>query len=366
MESNFNIKESKIVGILDRGENNPRNSEGCFLQLDDGRIAFAYSRFTGNTFDDDAPCSICVVYSHDRGESFKTEAYETLVTATDFGFKNVMSVTLRYMDNGDIGLFYILKHAGFSDEYRLRRFSRDFKTVLSDIKCFPNGYDAYFVINNDRVIKTKNGKWIIPAALHHSGLTPDKPYLERAGIVYFFTSSDDGATWQQCKGVLHNADTYSTSGFHEPGVIELDNGVLYAYLRTDRMAQYEAVSIDGGENWFGPKPSRFTSPESPMLIKKNPHSGLYYAIWNPTPQSITNPKDKELPFWGRTPYVMAQSADGINFSNPLFIETDLTKGYCYPAIEFLDDKTFLLSYCSGGEQERCCLNRTVIRKITLE
>ncbi len=364
MDNNFAIKESKIISILGRRENNPRNSEGSFLQLADGRIAFAYSRFTGNNWDDHCPSDICVIYSDDNGDSFNTDSPEILVSASEFGQENVMSVTLRFMNNGDIALFYILKHEGISAEYRLRRYKKDFSEVLSDIKCFPHGYDAYFVINNDRVIKTKNGRWIVPAALHPSGLTPDKPYFDIRSTVYFFSSDDDGATWHQHRGILHLDDTYSGSGLQEPGIIELDNGVLYSYLRTDRMAQYEAVSIDGGENWFGPKPSRFTSPESPMLIKKNPYSNMYYAVWNPTPISPTNPTDS--PSWARTPYVIAQSADGINFSKPIFLETDLSKGYCYPAIEFLDDKTFLLSYCSGGAKEVVCLTTTVIRKITLE
>ena len=103
------ITESKIVATIPPREGNPRNSEGSFLRLDDGRIAFAYSQYIGDSAHDHAACRIACIYSHDNGESFDTEHIETLVCAEEYGEKNVMSVTLRRMENGDIGLFYLLK-----------------------------------------------------------------------------------------------------------------------------------------------------------------------------------------------------------------------------------------------------------------
>ena len=102
----------KIINLgtpteLAPGANNPRNSEGSFLTLPDGRIAIAYSRYTGDSSEDDAECEVVCIYSNDGGESFDTENIQTLVSGAEYGVKNVMSVTLRYMDNGDIGLFYV-------------------------------------------------------------------------------------------------------------------------------------------------------------------------------------------------------------------------------------------------------------------
>ena len=110
-----------------------------------------------------------------------------------------------------------------------------------------------------------------------------------------------------------------------------------------------------------PQPSRFASPASPMLIKKNPYSNMYYAVWNPSPPTFSCPATGD--HRGRTPFVMAQSGDGINFSEPVIIEDDETRGFCYPALEFLDEKTVLLAYCGGGAEDGCCLNKTVIRKL---
>ncbi len=361
----FKFKESSISGILSTQPDNPRNSEGSFLILKDGRIAFAYSRYTGESDNDHADCNICVVYSYDGGKTFDTEHYETLVYASDYNEKNVMSVTLRYMNNGDIGLFYLLKHPGVTSEYRLRRYKDDFSELVCEVKCLPHNYESYFVINNDRVLRKSDGKWIIPAALHHSSVnSTNGEYLDGRAVVYFFVSDDDGYSWTQKKEILRLADTYSRTGLQEPGLVELAGGVLYCYSRTDRMYQYESVSIDGGDHWFAAQPSRFTAPDSPMLIKQNPYSGLYYAVWNPVPFYFEHVKDDYS--WSRTPLVIAQSTDGIHFSEPAIIEDDRTKGYCYPAMDFTDKKTILLAYCGGGKDEGCCLDKTIIRKLVLD
>ncbi len=358
------IKEISVAGILDKKENNPRNSEGSFLSLADGRIAFAYSRYNGQSGGDHASCDICVVYSYDGGNTFDTEHYETLVYASDYGEKNVMSVTLRYMNNGDIGLFYLLKHPGITSDYCLRRYKGDFNGFLSETKCLPAGYEGYFVVNNDRVINTTDGKWIIPAAWHHSSIgKSDGEYLDGRGEVYFFVSEDDGFSWKQGREILRLSDTYSRTGLQEPGLVELKNSVLYCYSRTDKAYQYESVSIDGGEHWFSPQPSKFTSPDSPLLIKENPYSGKFYAVWNPVPVYFDSPEEDYS--WGRTPLVIAESADGIHFGKPYVIENDRNRGFCYPAMEFLNENTLLLAYCAGGKEEGCCLNKTVIKKITL-
>jgi hypothetical protein len=42
------------VDLLPPGPGNPRNSEGDFLPLRDGRLLFAYSKFSGGNADDAA------------------------------------------------------------------------------------------------------------------------------------------------------------------------------------------------------------------------------------------------------------------------------------------------------------------------
>ncbi len=363
------IKEYVATGYLSPSEGNPRNSEGSFLPLKDGRLAFVYSRYNGNSYHDDASCDLCAIYSYDNGASWDTEHIQTVVKASDYGVRNVMSVTLRRMNNGDIGLFYLVKHLQGTSSYLLRRYDEDFEHLIGETNCFPHGYDSYFVVNNDRVVQDKDGNWIVPAAYHHTSThvkEVGEGYIDGRGVVYFFTSRDDGKTWTQNFQTLRLNDNYSRTGFQEPGLVLLDSGALYCYLRTDRMFQYEAVSLDGGQHWFGPQASPFTSPESPLLIKKNPYSGKYYAIWNPIPNYRLREESASKSSWGRTPYVIAESDDGLTFGEPVILEQEPTRGYCYPALHFTDDKTMLLAFCDGGEQENVTLNRVGLKKLVLE
>ena len=110
--------------------------------------------------------------------------------------------------------------------------------------------------------------------------------------------------------------------------------------------------------------SGFTSPDSPMLIARNPDSGVYFAFWNPVPNYNGRlSKERHWIHAGRTPFVTAQSGDGVHFS-PFAVLEDLPEhGYCYPAVHFLSETELLLSYCCGGEEDGTCLTKTRISRI---
>jgi len=361
------VKESKIVHELIPGPGNPRNSEGSFLRLRDGRIIFAYSRYNGTSADDHAGCDICAVYSHDGGESF-TSGYVTLARGADYGERNVMSVSMLRMGNGDAGLFYLLKKRdGRLTDMILRRSSDEMETLDEGVSCLSREYPGYYVVNNDRVVRLSTGRIVIAAAKHPSSMEAEfGTALDGRAACYFFYSDDDGVTWHRSPTMLTMPNiAYSTTGLQEPGMVELPGGALYGYFRTDMHFQYESVSLDGGLRWFSPQPSRFTSPASPMLIRRNEYTGKYYAVWNPVPEYPGRRTGAKVWTGGRNPLVMAESTDGYHFSPYAVIEDDDTRGFCYPAMYFPDGETMLLSYCSGGTEDGVCLARTTIRKITL-
>lgn len=82
---------------------NPRNSERAFIELKDGRIMFVYSPYMGESFADDAPAAIAKCYSDDRGKTWSQ--HEIIFTPDEHDAKNIMSISLLRMNNGDIGLF---------------------------------------------------------------------------------------------------------------------------------------------------------------------------------------------------------------------------------------------------------------------
>jgi hypothetical protein len=122
-------------------------------------------------------------------------------------------------------------------------------------------------------------------------------------------------------------------------------------------------SHDGGETWSLPAPSAFTSPDSPLSMKRIPQTGQLLAVWNPIPNYQTRVLVKGMV--GRTPLVGAISQDeGKTWGNYFALETDESSGYCYTAIHFMEHSV-LLAYCAGGVEDVSCLSRLRMRKIML-
>jgi len=359
------IKSEDIIDIPPT-ENNPRNSEGDFAKLNDGSILFAYSRYRGNTSEDDDPCDIAGMISRDGGNSFEPLEH-LLVSADDHNTKNIMSVSFCRLNNGTLCLFYLAKF-GASSAYYLRRATED-ETVFGEAElCVETSDEIYYVINNCRICKLANGRLLVPAARHkiieHGNGHRSGEYF---GSCQIFGCDADGRNWHAVSDVISMPNPgHSETGLQEPGISILPDGRLYGYFRTDRCFQFESISNDNGKTWSEPIPSPFTSPDSPLLISRNPYSGIFYAVWNPVPNYNGRIHEEQWCHNGRFPFVIAQSANGTDFSEFNFIEDIPDRGYCYPAVYFLSEKEMLISYCCGGIEDGKCLARTRIKKITLK
>ncbi len=356
------ISEIKTVADIRRGENNPRNSEGDFAVLKDGSILFAYSRYHGGSSNDDAPCDIAGMISHDGGESFEQLPY-LLAKAGEHNTENLMSVSLCRLDNGTLCLFYLAKF-GPNSVYYMRRACGDETHFGEPEVLIDFTDDIYYVVNNCRVLKLPDGSLLVPAACHdiidNNGKREMK-YFARSRI---FGCDADGRNRHAVSDYIEMPyKGHSGTGLQEPGITLLPDGRLYAYFRTDMCFQYESFSSDGGRTWSSPVPSRFTSPASPMLISRNPYTGIYYAVWNPVPNYNGRFHEENWCHAGRFPFVIAQSENGTDFSEFTFIEEEPDRGYCYPAIHFLNESEMLMSYCCGGRDDGNCLTRTKITKI---
>ena len=349
----------RIVLDIPPGENNPRNSEGAFITLADGTIMFAYSRFRGTHWGDDMDADIVAVYSRDNGKSFGD--MKTLFTKEELGAKNIMSVSLVRLDDENIAFFYMVR-MGFHDTRAVIRISRDECRTFSDAKYCIN-YPGYFVTNNDRIVKLSNGRILIPGAYHRC-LGPDPIAWESfngKGVARFFYSDDGGETFYESPdfGALN---VTTGTGLQEPGVVEIEDGHLFCYSRTDLGCQYVSNSYDYGMTWEPFRPSDFSSPASPLSIKRIPNTEIFVAVYNPVP----TPADRPQYGWGRTPLVLRTSSDGCKtFGKTVEIENDPESGYCYTAIHFTEEE-MLLAYCAGGPADNGCLNRLRIRSIPIK
>ena len=95
---------SDTITNLFHGEGNPRNSEGAFVELKDGRILFAYTRYKGASWADAATADIVGRISTDGG---RTWGDWKLIFANRA--QNVMSVSLLRLQDGRIALIFLEK-----------------------------------------------------------------------------------------------------------------------------------------------------------------------------------------------------------------------------------------------------------------
>ena len=365
-------KVGREVLFLQTNQNNLRNGEGSFVRLDDGRIMFAYTQFLGKSREDHATAQIVAIYSSDEGETWT----EPSVLFDKGDSLNIMGASLLKLQNGEIGIKYGRKDVvedGYIVAMPKYRYSKDDgKTWSEEISCATE--PGYYCGTNNRLLQQKNGRMLYPYS--YLGGVKDRTFT--AGVFKLLYSDDNGRTWGELDVELRSPYNDNV-GFQEPGVFEMEDGRLWMYCRTEYGHQWQSFSSDNGKTWTDPRPNfLFTSPNSPMLITKV--KDYVIAIFNPLGFSAVNDR-----VWHsetacgrpmRTPFICAFSKDGGKSfdttdktyrpsfaSECVYIEDDLSQGYCYPAVIETSDG-FLVAYYHSNGSDVNCLNCTKMVKIT--
>jgi len=346
-------QDNQVVLNLEPTQALPRLSEGGFVTLKSGRILFIYTQFYGGAADESA-ARLAGIYSDDRGRTWS--APKTIIE-NEAG-NNVMSVSLLRLRSGKIALFYLRKNSWLDCRPYLR-VSTDESVTWSPPKLVVEA-PGYFVLNNDRVVQLGTGRLIVPVAFHRSRAEDSRSSrsFDGRGIALWYYSDDEGLSWRE-------ADTWwalptpSAAGLQEPGVVELADGRLWSWARTDQGVQFGFISTDKGESWTAPAPTSLKSPLSPASIERLPGSVDLLAIFNDHSGTFPFVKDK------RTPLVAAISSDnGQSWPIRKLIESGPDGWYCYTAVHFVEG-TVLLAYCAGDSKVGG-LNRLRIRRINLD
>lgn len=338
-----------IVAVLNHGPGNPRNSEGAFIDLRDGRILYAYTRYRGESWDDHATADIVGRTSADGGRTWS--AADRMLVPND-GALNVMSVSLLRLADGRLALFNLRKDGANSCIPYLRTSQDEGETWSPSSRCIP--VPGYFVLNNDRVVALRSGRLVLPAAYHRPRCARQGGFVEDASgisqdaraLSVFYLSDDQGTSWSEAPDSLL-LPVRSGTGLQEPGVVELADGRLWAWFRTDTGRQWQSFSSDSGLHWTWPEPSAFHAPASPLSMKRDPVSGELVAVWNDR-SGRWGLAEPEKSSWGRTPLVVAWSRDeGATWERARVLEDDPARGFCYIALHCTPEAV-LLAYCCGG------------------
>lgn len=314
--------------ILAPQENNPRNSEGDFVRLKDGRILFVFSQYTGKSVSDHAPANLAAITSSDNG---KTWSEPKVIISRPKGSLNVMSLSMLRLQDGRIALFYLDKHT-LGDCRPCVRFSQDEGENWSPAQHCITDEVGYYVTNNSRVIQLSSGTVIIPVAYHNKKGEKFKPNAK----MFCYISTDQCKTWVRSGEAVNPGSAI----FQEPGVVEMADGRVLMYIRANDGCQHLSWSRDGGKTWSVAEKSAFISPLSPMSIRAIPHSDQFIAVWN------ENLKQRD-------PLTIAVLNQKLDFISKFTLDTsgpDLARWFCYPAIFPLGNGQYLISYCAGAKK----------------
>ena len=335
----------QVVLELPPGPGNPRNSEGSFVTLRDGRVMFAYSRFCSEVrkgIPDSGAAEIAARFSSDGGLTWTTN--DEIVVRNEGGM-NVMSASLLRLQSGEIALFYLRKNSTTDCRPVMRRSFDEGATWGEPIECITDEV-AYYVLNNDRVIQLRDGRLLFAVSRHSF---PDGKW-DDCGRVFTYFSDDNGATWRRGGSELGIvAPSGKRYAAQEPGVVECQDGSVLLWIRTNADCQFFSRSTDRGGTWSPPQPSWLRGPLAPASVKRLP-TGDLLAIWNDHEARPEMKKKGEAWMNGwRSPLSAALSSDdGRTWRDSKMLESDPDGCFCYTAIHPLDDGTVLLAYCAYG------------------
>ncbi len=327
--------EMRSLLVIEPSEVYPRHSEGDIIELKDGRLCLVYTRFTGGS-GDHARADLVMRLSSDDGAHWSDP--QAIVRQT--GGLNVMSVSLLRLANGEISLFYLRKTSREDCRPVVRISTDEARTWSTPTVCITDEL-GYYVLNNDRAVQLHNGRLILPVAWHQG---PGQP-RDTAGVIMCYLSDDNAKTWRRSRDAFKG---YAPDGqritVQEPGVVELQDGRLMMFIRTNAGSQYFCHSQDGGETWSKAQPSALASPLSPASIERVPWTGDLLCVWN------DHSGEHPFPTGRRTPLCVALSQDeGQTWSRSRIIEENPDGWYCYTSITFVKDR-MLLAYCAGDRQ----------------
>jgi hypothetical protein len=341
------------IPLLPPGPDNPRNSEGAFVTLADGRLMLVYTHFTGGGGDHSA-AHLAARFSSDHG---KTWTHDDVIVVPNEGQWNVMSVSLLRLTDGRIALFYLRKESA-NDCRPVLRFSSDEGTTWSAPRLCIEDQVGYYVLNNDRAVQLRSGRLVLPVCLHS---TPAYAKPDWAGICMCYLSDDGGQTWRRSRSQLQGqtADGQRVTT-QEPGVVELKDGRLMMFARTTAGSQFVSYSSDGGDTWLLFQPSSLLSPCSPASIKRIPQTGDLLLVWNNHAGIDPRLNGKRTPL-----HAAVSRDDGRTWEPPKVLEDHPDGWYCYIAIGFAGDHV-VLSHCSGDTKRVGHLSFTQITRFPVD
>jgi len=330
--------------VCPSSDENLRNSEADIIELKDGRLLLAWSKFIGRK-DHDAAV-IAAKFSKDKGRSWGEE----FIIQENIGARNVMSVSFIRLQSGKILFFFFQKNSFTNLNLFVRESVDEAKTWSKPLRVTKG--KGYHIMNNDRVIQLKDGRILAPISYC---LDISKNMKELVGFCYI--SDDEGKTWFKGSGKI----SFKNSGVMEPGLVQRPNGSLLMNIRTSLGLLYKSFSYDRGNNWTKAIPTKLISPDGPSSTIMVPDSSDILIVWN------NNPLGKKASWGERTPLTSAISSDdGKSWKNIKNLEGDPNSGFAYTSITLSGDRVLLTYYHWRKGNPNFALTDLIFRSLPLK
>lgn len=330
---------------------NTRNSEGALIRTLDGKMLFAYSRFTsGKGYDEDA-ADIATCISTNEGKTW--EKQDTLAVHHADTVLNVMSVSLLELKASRLALFYLVKQSA-QECYPVMRISSDGGKTWGEPKnLLPKSARGFYVVCNDRTVRLSSGRILLPVSREISAQNRRIP----PSASFCLYSDDEGVTWHSGQEVSAIGYDGQLIALQEPLVVELKDGRVWMLMRTEFGAQYASFSTNKGETFSPPKRTPICSPRAPASLKRL-STGDLLLVWNdisdiPSPDIFDDTKT-----WLRRNRlrVAISGDDGQTWKHKKWLENDPNGWFCYTAI-FESKEHVFLAYNTTGRLNGLCIRR---------
>ncbi len=305
-----------------------RHSEGSAIELPDGRIMLAWSRFAGKDGDDNGPSTMVAALSADRGKTWSAPVELPVGKAAT----NIMQAAFLPVKNG-LTLVFSVRGAGKSVKHAID--STDGGRTWGERRML---FDAGGP--NDRAVRLKGGRILMPS--HRVAKLKTGGYDDMEVLVA--RSDDEGRTWALSALVDHVKHAMELKEknakplkIHEPAIAELADGRLLMLARSTAGWLYRSWSKDGGVTWSTFEQTDIPSFAAPPYLRKLA-DGRIALLWNPVAgagaANVVKMQGLNLPvgYGPRIRLAMATSTDGLTWSEPRVLAEDGTNGFCYPAM----------------------------------
>ena len=349
------MQEEVSFLLEDHRNDNNRSGEGSMVELANGDLLFVYGVFDGGN--DASPARLVQRRSKDGG---RTWSDRMSFMELPVGTCNIMSVSLQRLADGRLACVYIHKITESVDDI-LFIVSEDEGATWSKPLSVSGNDGLYYVVNNDRLAQLSSGRLLIPFALHLFA----KDTFSGDGKCGCFLSDDGGRSWRHGKKaqglepasvpppILGGGEDEqrfqkilaTKAVLQEPGVIELLDGRVLMWARSNTGRAFAALSTDAGESWSEFKPfSDFAMPSGPQALYRLPNSKRIVMFYNDRAGIPFGDGEFE---W-RTPLSVAVSDDEAATWRRLPDIENNEHNYCYLSACFAKERV-ALSYYQGVE-----------------